>query len=152
MHSAEGYRRGCRCSLCRNGHRVRQNEYNARKRSELPPAPVSVAGDVPMGEIECLADALITVLDVVGAEADLLAAEALAAARVMDEARATGRPHLLGPAAKLLHECLDRLRVVSSPRPVGPEMHGPDVFDVEALVASLGRQPRPAGDAHRYRG
>lgn len=155
LHGSAGYRIGCRCSRCRDGHRVKQNEYNARKRGEVvPPAPVSspVAGDAPIGEIERLADALITVLDVVGAEADLLAAEALAAARVMDEARATWRPHLLGPAAKLLHECLDRLRAVSSPRPARLDVDDPDVFDVEALVASIGRQPVPPGQAHRYPG
>lgn len=51
-------------------------------------------------------------IGVAGAEAELLREQALMAARPIDGAVASGRPHNVAPATKILNETLDRFKAL----------------------------------------
>lgn len=146
VHGANGYKR-CGCPVCREGHRARQAAYRARARERRPPAaeppPPPAEG---VGTLERLAtDATAALLGTRSAEGDLLRAQALAAARTMDEAMSSGRPHLLAPANRILNDSLDRLRGLAPQRPAPGRQRTPEEMEADEFVDSLtkfGEWPR----------
>lgn len=144
-HGASGYRAGCRCGVCTEGQRARKEAYRARKAGECaiaavpsprkPNAHAAVAAET-VGTLERLTKDLIDAWAIRGEEGELVAAQALAAAKVFDQALALGRPHLMSPAHRVLNDCLDRLQRLGARQPTAPN------DDVDPFLASL----TPLGD------
>ncbi len=128
-HGQPGYRRGCRCEVCRKGHREAVAAWRARKRSRAeqpaaeqlpePREPLSSAPgldmDAPRGPIE---EALAGDLDSLVGEPpwkDTWTHVALYNARLLDQIARLDRLDLVSPIQLRTMEILDRLRAVSKP-------------------------------------
>ena len=136
-HGRSGYRRGCKCGICRAGHSEAAREYRARKKRETdaardaeaptPPPAQPVSGDVEAridfnaapGEIET---ALTSELEKMIGEPPFkqtLFVLARYNARILDQLPAIERPDLASGLQSRLFDVFDRLRKVEAGTRVG---------------------------------
>lgn len=107
-HGRSGYKRGCRCFICRRAHADEQNEYNEKQRRKAD-RTLSVKPGAEPGAVEKSVVARINDLKLRGTEAEMLTALAHATARGIDAIIRDQRTHLLASAQRNLLEAMDRL-------------------------------------------
>ncbi len=145
-HGQPGYRRGCRCPICREGHRVANAEWRARHRkaevagevvaaaalADVAPiaAPLSIDFTAKPGAIEKALREDLADLQGEPPWKRTLARMARLNARMLDQLNRHERLDLVSPLELRTMELLNRLRAVSSGASVAD--------DAAAFLSDLG--------------
>ena len=151
-HGAAGYRRGCRCDVCREGQRLKMRAHRGSDRFAPPVAPslplrprgegeqepaVGVMEGKIAREIEDLASGRPWT-----SACERLEEQALTAARIIDTVMADGRLHLSTPQHRVIRDALADLREIL--HPVVARIVDPVEAEIEQFLAGLTKLP-PAG-------
>ncbi|WP_155845558.1 hypothetical protein [Arthrobacter sp. 162MFSha1.1] len=133
VHGDNGYRMGCGCGICTEAQRARRARYEDKKRSNRPAESTKGGASHCTSSVGMRAGILVEKtrhaldeIEAVSAEAGLLREQALIGARMVDDALASGRPHLVTAGNRILNESLDRLKALSVPK--SNDLNGGDGF------------------------
>ncbi|WP_066586282.1 hypothetical protein [Cellulomonas timonensis] len=160
-----GYRRKCRCSICRAGHAEHNRAWRAAKRRRetdealadaeplvplVPPAPPADLQSVPTIDFDATAGTLEAAFDLDLKEPDsrvafarTLVGVARYNARVLDQVPLHGRMDLISPVQIRLLDVLQRIGLLGfagfadGPSPAGGEQGAGDGDGVAAAAAAM---------------
>nr|WP_297429375.1 hypothetical protein [uncultured Actinotalea sp.] len=159
-HGQPGYRRGCRCEVCRRGHREHNAAWRAAKRQREQPAPASAPPvDAPLREPVQAMGALDLDREPGGIEQALLddisAPDRQVAwkrtlvgmgrlnARLLDQVSELDRLDLISPVQLRLLEILNRLALIGF---AGASDDGGEGDGVAAQMQQMLEEMRAGGD------
>jgi hypothetical protein len=143
-HGSYGYKKGCRCFVCRQKHSEALKRYRDKKaKQEHPSMGKHLTLPDGCGSVELRVRTQYHALGLSGDEAKVLMDLGILQAKLIDSIPDSGKWHLLGSAQKSLLDINDRLMKLRTPKGLDDDEVGP-ISDggLDAFLARLGSEPR----------